>query len=202
MNLLVVIVCYRATELTIECLRSLGSEIRAIPEAKVAGLRERDGRRLRADAGRHHRRRGVGRLGLADSDPPQPRLQRLATTSSFAKRWPWTSSRGTSSLLNSDTIVRPGALAQLLAAAEQHPHAGIIGPRLEWPDGTPQVSCFHHVNPVGELLDAASTGPLSRLLRRYEVSVPVSNETIEVDWTSFACALIRRGSHAGRRRTR
>jgi len=36
MNLLVVIVCYRAAELTIDCLRSLSSEIRLVPGAKVA----------------------------------------------------------------------------------------------------------------------------------------------------------------------
>ena len=38
-------------------------------------------------------------------------------------------------LLNSDTIVRPGAIGALLEASERRPDAGVIGPRLEWPDG-------------------------------------------------------------------
>ncbi len=36
MKLLVVIVCYKAADLTIDCLRSLEGEIQAIPGSKVA----------------------------------------------------------------------------------------------------------------------------------------------------------------------
>lgn len=36
MNLLVVIVCYRAADLTIECLRSLAPEIESVPGVRVA----------------------------------------------------------------------------------------------------------------------------------------------------------------------
>jgi len=43
-------------------------------------------------------------------------------------------------LLNSDTIVRPGAIASLLEGAERDPETGLLGPRLEWPDGRPKVS--------------------------------------------------------------
>jgi len=95
-------------------------------------------------------------------------------------------------LLNADTILRPGALSSLLAAAEQHPEAGVISPRLEWPDGTPQQSCFRDRAPIYEFFSAARTGPLSRLSLRSEGTLPVSDLPIEVDWTSFACALIRR----------
>lgn len=43
--------------------------------------------------------------------------------------------------LNNDTEVPPDALAQLLALAQAHPEAGMIGPRLCDPDGTTQESC-------------------------------------------------------------
>jgi hypothetical protein len=95
-------------------------------------------------------------------------------------------------LLNSDTIVRPGAIAKLLAAKDDHPEAGIISPRLEWLDGTPQISCFRYHSPVSELIDAAATGPITKLLEHYEVALPVADTPIEPEWTSFACVLIRR----------
>ncbi len=94
-------------------------------------------------------------------------------------------------LLNSDTIVRPNAIAQLLDALAQHPEAGLISPRLEWPDGTPQISCFRYHSPVSELIDAAATGPLTQRLNRYNVPIPVSDTPFEPQWTSFACVLIR-----------
>ena len=93
-------------------------------------------------------------------------------------------------LLNSDTIVRPGAIAILLEAMPNNSHAGIISPRLEWPDGEPQISCFRNHSLVSELIHAA-TGPVTKLLQAYDVPIPVSDHPIQPDWTSFACVLIR-----------
>ncbi|HEX6865354.1 MAG TPA: glycosyltransferase family 2 protein, partial [Thermoanaerobaculia bacterium] len=45
-------------------------------------------------------------------------------------------------LLNSDVVVRPGALRALAGYLDSHPRAGLAGPRLENPDGTLQRSCF------------------------------------------------------------
>lgn len=95
-------------------------------------------------------------------------------------------------LLNSDTLVRPGAIAALLGSALEQPDVGIASPRLEWPDGRPQISCFRDFSPASEMINGAATGPVTRLLSRYDVPVPVSNVAFDVEWTSFACALIRR----------
>jgi GT2 family glycosyltransferase len=43
-------------------------------------------------------------------------------------------------LANSDTMFLPGSLRILLEAAENHTEAGVIGPKLLWPDGTLQRS--------------------------------------------------------------
>lgn len=94
-------------------------------------------------------------------------------------------------LLNSDTIVRPGAIKSLLEAMKAYPEAGLVSPRLEWPDGTPQISCFRYHSPVSELINAAATGPITKLLAKYDVPLPVSNTIINPQWTSFACVLIR-----------
>lgn len=94
-------------------------------------------------------------------------------------------------LLNSDTIVRPGAIKSLLQAMATYPEAGLISPRLEWLDGTPQISCFRYLSPVSELIKAARTGPITKLLNKYDVPLPVSDKPIKPQWTSFACVLVR-----------
>ena len=95
-------------------------------------------------------------------------------------------------LLNSDTIVRPGALARLAQELDRHPDAGIIGPRLEWPDGTPQISAFRFPTPVTELLRASGTGVISRMFRRHVTAIDKVDGAFEPDWVSFAAVLIRR----------
>jgi len=45
-------------------------------------------------------------------------------------------------LLNTDTLVVGDCIAQLVRYAEQHPEAGIVGPRVLNRDGTLQSSCF------------------------------------------------------------
>jgi N-acetylglucosaminyl-diphospho-decaprenol L-rhamnosyltransferase len=95
-------------------------------------------------------------------------------------------------LLNSDTIVRPEATRVLLETADSHPRAGIVSPRLEWPDATPQESCFRYASPWSELVDAAQTGPVTALFDWSVVALPVSDSIVMPQWTSFACVLVRR----------
>ena len=94
-------------------------------------------------------------------------------------------------LLNSDTLVRPNAIQILLDAIQHSPSAGVVGPRLEWPDTTPQESCFRFHTPVSELIKSAASGPITRLFKKFEVPIAVCNEPACYDWLSFACVLIR-----------
>ena len=95
-------------------------------------------------------------------------------------------------LLNSDTVVFPGAIDLLLQTLIDHPDMGIASPRLEWPDEQPQESCFRFHRPINELIRSASTGPITKLLKRYEVPIPVGDGNSYPEWTSFACVMIRR----------
>lgn len=95
-------------------------------------------------------------------------------------------------LLNSDALARPGALKALLEAAGREQDAGILAPRLEDPDGTPQVSCFRFHSPLSEFLGAAQTGPLDALFRFAVVPTDVAEVPVDCQWVSFACVLIRR----------
>ncbi len=94
-------------------------------------------------------------------------------------------------LLNSDTLVRTGAIAELMQASKRNPKAGLIGPRLEWPDATPQNSCFRDKSLSSELIAAAQSAPITRLLARRDVSMGVFDEPTRADWVSFACVLVR-----------
>lgn len=94
-------------------------------------------------------------------------------------------------LLNSDTIVKSGAIVTLLETMTANQNLGIVSPRLEWPDGRGQKSCFNYHTPISEFLDAAQTGFIDSLLRKYVVALPVQDHIIKIQWTCFACVLIR-----------
>lgn len=94
-------------------------------------------------------------------------------------------------LLNSDTLVRPGAIRIILDTALRFPKAGLISPRLEWLDGTGQESCFRFPSPFSELIAAAQTSIVTRCFSRFIVALPVQVQIAKPQWTSFACVLIR-----------
>ena len=94
-------------------------------------------------------------------------------------------------LLNSDTLVKLGAIQRILDTIALYPKAGLVSPRLEWPDGAGQESCFRYHNPFSEFMAAAQTGFIDRLLNRYIVPMQVQTQIANPEWTSFACVLIR-----------
>ena len=96
-------------------------------------------------------------------------------------------------LLNTDTIVRPGALAALSHTLQTHAACGLVGPRLEWPQGDRQQSCFRTFRPATELVRAAASAPISRLFRAGVVALDDVDQQTGIDWISFASVLIRRG---------
>ena len=100
-------------------------------------------------------------------------------------------------LLNSDTVLRDGAVTRLLAAADTHPRAGLLAPALEDEDGTRQISCFRAHTPASELIRGAATGPVTRILARYDVPLAPAPDPQEIGWVSFACVLIRHAVVAG-----
>ncbi|HHN77431.1 MAG TPA: hypothetical protein ENK11_01985, partial [Phycisphaerales bacterium] len=183
-RLLVLIVCYRAVDLTIDCLASLEPEIEPGIGVVVCenGTGEGAAETLRAEIAR----RGWGAWASVREVSPNRGFSG-GNNAVLEDVLTWGDPPEHVLLLNADTIVRPGALRVLLESAEAHPGAGVISPRLEWPDGTPQVSCFRDFRPLCELEKAAGIGPVSRVLRRWVTALPVCDEPTTPDWTSFAC---------------
>ena len=94
-------------------------------------------------------------------------------------------------VLNSDALLRPGFFEPLLAAAEANPKLGLIAPRLEHEDGTPQESCFRFQGVVAEVIRGAESGPISKLLRPFVVPLGLDPDPEDIGWASFACILLR-----------
>ena len=94
-------------------------------------------------------------------------------------------------LLNSDARVLTCSISTLLQIRDENRDAGLIGPRLQEPEGDVQISAFRFRSPISEMLAAAKTGPLGSLFSRWEVAIEPDRD-IEPQWVSFACVLIPR----------
>jgi GT2 family glycosyltransferase len=88
-------------------------------------------------------------------------------------------------LLNSDTLIDPGALTALVGFLDAHPQVGIAGPRLLNGDGTLQRSWAQFPTFWSEI-----KGINVRLWRRFLTCD--GTEAYSVDWVGGACLLIRR----------
>ena len=98
-------------------------------------------------------------------------------------------------LLNSDAFVRGGAIDELVRFAEARPAAGVVGPRLLWPDGRLQRSCrrFPTVFRLAtEYLYLRKIAPRSRILNGFYYGEFAHDEAWRVDWVTGACVLVRR----------
>jgi len=184
LRLSVVVINYRTPELTLGCLESLESELDFSRDAvMLVDNASPDGS---ADV--------LGEEILRRRWDPWVRLIRSPVNGGFSagnNLGVRAASAKYHLLLNSDALVRPGAVEALLREADKHPRAGLTSPRLEWPDGTPQISCFRYHSPLSQLVDAAGTSLVTRLFSSRDVPLPVGDEPSEPPWTSFACVLLR-----------
>jgi GT2 family glycosyltransferase len=91
-------------------------------------------------------------------------------------------------LLNSDTIVPPAAVDQLLAELEREPDVAVVGPRLVDAAGHAELSFGRMIGPLNELRQKrrARGGAVDALTSRRQYP----------DWVSGACLLVRRADAA------
>ncbi len=94
-------------------------------------------------------------------------------------------------ILNSDALLHPGFFDAILAAADSHPEAGLFAPEIDGGDDEIQHSCFRAHGPASELIRAARTGIVSRILARHVIHLPLPPDPEKIEWASFACILLR-----------
>ena len=178
----IVILNYRTPDLTLACLASLEPQLDERTRVIVVDNASGDGS---ADRIEH----GIASCGL------HAEVLRSPINGGFAagmNQGIHAARADAYVLLNSDTVLRPDALAKLREAMHAHPDAGIIGPALIDARGQTAPSYFRDPKPVSELLRAAQTGPLGKLLQPFEPAMPKTTEPLAVDWLAFACVVIRR----------
>ena len=98
-------------------------------------------------------------------------------------------------LLNADAWLLDGALSALVAAADRHPRAAAIGPRLENRDGTLQRSVRGYPTAwrlATEYLYLRKLAPRSRALNAFYGAGFDHAREREVEWLMGACLLVRR----------
>ncbi|MCC3415859.1 MULTISPECIES: glycosyltransferase family 2 protein [unclassified Microcoleus] len=189
--LLVVIVNYRTPGLTIDCLRSLVTEVRSLPGMRVAVADNASGDNSSEQIAAAIAAEGWsewasfvpldcnGGFAFGNNALIRPVLQSTNPPPYFL-------------LLNPDTVVRLGALKALVDFMDSNPEAGIAGSRLEDPDGTPQHSAFRFHDFLTELDFGWRTRFLSKLLAKWNVAPPISQEICQTDWVAGASMIVRR----------
>lgn len=187
-RLAVSIINFRTGSLTLTCVRSVLADFRTLPADIVAEIVVVDNR---SDDGSAEEIEGW----IAAQKPPVPvRLIRSATNSGFSGGHNQGIAAAPAAfhlVLNSDAILQPGFCRAMLDAAATAPDVGLFAPRIDHEDGTQQVSCFRFPSPWSELIRGAHSGPVTRLLGRWDVPMPMPPRDEEIGWASFACILLR-----------
>lgn len=182
-DILVSIINYRTPDMTLRCVRSVLDDIGAL-DVHVAVVDNA--------SGDDSAERIEGWI-TAQNPPPPVTLIRSPTNSGYSGGHNLGMSAGSAEaylILNSDALLRSGALAALLQAMRSAPRIGLVAPRLEYEDGEPQRSCFRFPSPVGEMLRAARTGFLNTVFPRRDLSLGFDPAPEEIEWASFACILV------------
>jgi hypothetical protein len=178
-DLAVVIVSYNTRDDLVACLRSLGDAPPAVShEIVVVDNASADGSAdaARACVGVHVVEAGAN-VGFARANNMGIR----ASASELVL------------LLNSDTVVPPGAIDALVADLRAHADAAIAGPRIVDGEGRPEISFGSMMGPLNELLQKTRGRLYMRGVRPVTAAVErlVHSEHYP-DWVSGACLLVRR----------
>jgi GT2 family glycosyltransferase len=97
-------------------------------------------------------------------------------------------------MLNPDTSTPANTLDRLVEHLDDHPDVGIVGPRLVYPDGSPQASARRFPTPLNTLVRRT---PLRRLLgattgtTRHLMADSTLSDVSEVDWLLGAVLAVR-----------
>ncbi|EMI16783.1 glycosyl transferase, group 2 family protein [Rhodopirellula maiorica SM1] len=190
MNIVAIIVNYRTASLTVDCLESLEPVASQHPDFSVelidGGSADESAAILAATIQQRDWQSWV-RLTALDENRGFAAANNIGITAAVGRDdraeviW----------LLNPDTVVLPGAMEPLLQTLRTNPSAGIVGSRLQYPDGEAQTSACRFPTIRSEFVDAMRLGPLTRLLERHNVAPDPPDDSCQVDWVAGASFMFR-----------
>jgi len=188
-QVVITIVSYKSAELTIDCLRSIETEletpgvhIRVVVVDNASGDAPAIAEAIEANSWsswvklvRAPRNGGFAygnnlAFRIADDDGPADYFH----------------------LLNPDTLVRKGAIGALVRFLDSHSNVGIVGSSFENPDGSDWPIAFRFPSLISEIESGLQLGLASRLLRRWVVPVEMSSLQQQIDWVPGASMMVRR----------
>lgn len=94
--------------------------------------------------------------------------------------------------LNPDARVERTTVETLVDHMEARSHVGVVGAQLVNDDGVPRSSAWRFPSVLGELDRGARLGPVTRLVKKATVALPLAEQPTEVDWVTGAAFMIRR----------
>jgi N-acetylglucosaminyl-diphospho-decaprenol L-rhamnosyltransferase len=90
-------------------------------------------------------------------------------------------------VLSHDAEVEPGSLQRLVAYMDAHPEAGVLAPRIVYPDGRPQPSAWRFPSPAHAALATLTLARAGSVQSR-------GDEPRRVDWAMGCALLLRRAA--------
>jgi N-acetylglucosaminyl-diphospho-decaprenol L-rhamnosyltransferase len=105
------------------------------------------------------------------------------------------SQAGTILLLNSDTVLKPGSLEAMRCYLDENQSAAVLGPRLLYPDGRLQTSCFHFPSPVHVYLYLSGLYrmiPILPVIQNHSLQAKPGQAASRVPWVLGAGLALRR----------
>jgi GT2 family glycosyltransferase len=186
-----VIVNYKSAHLTIECLRSLVSEVQALPGIRVFVVENDSGADqvalIQAEIA------GNGWSDWAEVLPAE-RNGGFSYGNNFAIRPALATATPPNYflLLNPDTVIYPGALSAMVSFMDANPQIGIGGSSLANADGSPWPIGFRFPSILSEFDSALNLGIVTKLLKRWVVAQELEQKEQAIDWLPGACMIIRR----------
>ncbi|MBO0758251.1 MAG: glycosyltransferase family 2 protein [Bradyrhizobiaceae bacterium] len=184
----IVIVTYRSANLTIDCLSSI------VPERSTPGVNIRvividnasEDAKLIAEAIDKHDWWSWVTLITAPRNGGFAYGNNLALERASADGAPTYVH-----LLNPDTLVRKGAIGELVRFLEAHPDIGIAGGSFQNLDGSDWPKAFRFPSLLSEIEEGLQFGLASRVLRRWTVPQVMTPVAQPIDWIAGASMMIR-----------
>ncbi|WP_240769163.1 glycosyltransferase family 2 protein [Paracoccus liaowanqingii] len=94
-------------------------------------------------------------------------------------------------VVNSDAFLAADTIGAMRNYLQAHPRVGLLGCRVVGEHQNHHTTHFRFPTAGSELEDSARTGPVTRLLRRHVVTLPMPNTAGPVDWVAGASLMIR-----------